>query len=56
MTGILIGWGVFWGLLWGSVLVLGLLAKEDGIAAWGIIGSFLSIFYLIAVAVGLVLS
>jgi hypothetical protein len=52
MFGFLIGWGVFLLLTWAVVTVLGLFARMDSLAGWGILGTLLSAIYLIAVFVG----
>lgn len=56
MFGFLIGWGVFWLLLWVVTWMVGLFTRHDGVQGGGILGTVLSLIYLIAVAVGKLVS
>lgn len=52
MFGFLVGWGIFWLSIWVTFTVLGFLAKEENMAAGGIVLSIVSFFYLVAVIIG----
>lgn len=52
MFGFLIGLGVFWLLVWTFIFIVGVVAKEEWMQGWGVLGVFISLFYLFSVAVG----
>lgn len=52
MFGFLVGWGVFWLLIWLGVLLIGVVSKEENWTGAGIMFGAISVFYLIAVIVG----
>jgi hypothetical protein len=52
MIGFLVGWGVFWLLFWLAIALLGWVGKADNALGVGVIFSFVSVAYLIAVGVG----
>lgn len=52
MFGFLIGWGVFWLLLWLLIALGGYRYKSDDALGIGVLGSLLSMLFLVAVVVG----
>jgi hypothetical protein len=52
MFGFLVGWGVFWLLLWLLITLGGYRYKSNDTMGFGILGSLLSLLFLVAVVVG----
>jgi hypothetical protein len=52
MFGFLVGWGVFWLLLWLLITLGGYGYKSNDAMSFGILGSLLSLLFLVAVVVG----
>ena len=52
MFGFLVGWGVFWLLLWVTSFMAGILGNSDGLTGLGVLGTMVSVIFLIAVFVG----
>lgn len=56
MFGFLVGWGTFWLLLWVVTWMVGLIMRHEGFQGCGALGSIISLIFLIAVAVGKLVS
>jgi hypothetical protein len=52
MFGFLVGWGVFWMLLWVASFIAGVLGNSDNLTGLGVLGTMVSVIFLIAVFVG----
>lgn len=52
MIGFLVGWGVFWLLVWGAVWVAAHITQDTKLEGAGILFTFVSVAYLIAVTTG----
>lgn len=52
MFGFLIGLGVFWLLVWMFIFIVGVGTKEESMQGFGMLGVFITLFYLFSVAVG----
>jgi hypothetical protein len=52
MIGFLVGWGVFWLLLWAMVWVAGSVSKSKDLHVAGILFTFVSMIYLLAIGSG----
>lgn len=52
MIGFLVGWGVFWLLLWGMVWIAGAATRNSEVEGAGILFTFVSVAYLVAVGAG----
>jgi hypothetical protein len=52
MFGFLVGWGVFWMLLWVASFIAGVLGNSDNLTGLGVLGTVVSVIFLIAVFVG----
>lgn len=52
MFGFLVGWGVFWMLLWVAAFIAGVLGNSDNLTGLGVLGTMVSVIFLIAVFVG----
>ena len=52
MFGFLVGWGIFWMLLWVASFLAGVLGNSDNLTGLGVLGTMVSVIFLIAVFVG----
>ena len=52
MIGFLVGWGVFWLLVWSATWIAGSVGKNSEVEGAGILFTFISLAYLIAVGAG----
>jgi hypothetical protein len=52
MIGFLVGWGVFWLLFWGLAWFAGAITRSENLHGAGILFTFVSVIYLLAVGAG----
>lgn len=56
MLGFLVGWGVFWLLIWLAIWFIGAKDNDSELTGPGVIGAAISVFYLVAVLAGRMVS
>lgn len=44
-----VAWGIFWLLVWAAAWGFGVLARSDGCMFAGVVGTVISVFYLVAI-------